>query len=181
VEDRVIIGTGREGLDSEFKYVFYKDGIARYPTRFTVYSRIVSIVAFIVLMTSIAANRLTGFPGSYTIPAFLIGLALPFIPVAYLEARRRRRGTQTIEKEVASGFAKLIPWDQVTRIELRPIWLGNLRPGYGQWSVTLVTQTKTYNASRLRGTEEVEAFLQSKVRERLWVYKESGGRFVRVR
>lgn len=159
-----------------FSYVFYKDGIARFPSLFGIYLGIWFAGTFVLFLVTAVVGYLTGFvvfpssgPTLLGSIVFVLQWTLPLIPVAFWESRRRRRGgTQPVGKALASGFARLIPWNDVVRVELRPVRFNTRR-----WTITVITTSKTYTG-RLSQMGTMQEFLRQMVGDRLQVYQQSG-------
>ncbi len=160
-----------------FNFLFYDAGIAHYPSLFGVYISVYvvgSLILFVAFAVVKAVSGFVEFPesGGLTVLGglvFFLQLFLPLIPVAYLELARRRGHRTTIERGLATGFAKLIPWAEVRGIELRPIRYGDRRPGYGRWWVIITTSSKTYKARLLNEPDKAEVFFKQKIGGRLLV------------
>lgn len=155
-----------------YNLVFYNDGIARYPSLFGIYMGIWMIGCVILFVVLAVISHLTGFAmfspsGAYTLlggTSYLLNIFLPLLPVAFLELRRRQRGgTQPIEKAVASGFVKLIPWTDVVRLELKPVRFNTRR-----WTITVMTSSKTYKG-RISQIGTMQDFLRLKAGDKLKV------------
>lgn len=159
-----------------FNYLLYDGGIARYPRLYGIYLGVWFAGGSVMFVLIGVVGYLTGFavfpasgPTLLGDIVFLLQLALPLIPVAILEVRRRRRGgSQPVEKALASGFAKLIPWNEVNRIELKPVRFNTRR-----WTMTIVTGSTVYKA-RVSELGAIGEFLSKKLGNKLQVYEQSG-------
>ena len=160
-----------EARDGFFNLVFYKDGIARYPSLWGIYAGVWMLGGVILFVVIEVISLLTGFeefPSSGATllggTAYLLNVFLPLIPIAFLEIRRRQKGgTQSIDKAAASGFAKLIPWHEVVSLELRPVRFNARR-----WTITVMAPSKTYKC-HISQLGTMQDFLRLKAGDRLKV------------
>ncbi len=189
-----------KSADGWESFVLYDAGIVQMPTLAGIYLGIwfIGLIIMFVFVTivghfaSFVVFPRSGptFLGSFV---FLLQLLIPAVPIMLLEMRRRRGGgKQTIERAIERGQAKLIRWEDVTRVELKPIRAGESRPGYGNWAMTVLAGKKKFNGRHIKVLQgedwvdmgqigPIEGFLRNKVGEKLWVFERKGLRTGRVR
>ena len=159
-------------------YVVTEDGIAWYPKLFGVYFSVWMVGAIVLFVAKLVIEELVGFaefprsgPTELGNLAFLSTFLVPLIPVAILEARRRRRGGYLpLDRALALGYAHLIPWADVVSVELKPRSPGKARAGRIRWRLVITTKTKK-NMKAFTDAEtagRMKSLLEAKIGERLY-------------